>query len=129
MIFAISKFVADLFGWDISRVQRYVVWIILGLVLLVIVIIGISLKSCFTKTPKLNQVEIQKAQQAIAAQDRKEMIEVLAQSDAREKAADATEIEANVVKQNAVAESKKQWADASNEDMAAELERRAKESQ
>lgn len=129
MIYAISKFIANLFGLDISKVQRWVVWIVIAIIGVIVLIIAFSLKSCFTRTPKLDQQQIQKAQKAIETQDRKEMIEVLAQSDAQEKAADVSVIEANAVTQNAIQESKKKWSDASNDEMAAELERRAKESQ
>ena len=57
------------------------------------------------------------------------MIEVLAQSDAQEKAADGVAANAKANTVNAIQESKKEWSDKSNEELAAELERRAKESQ
>jgi hypothetical protein len=108
-------------GWQLKAIS---IAILLGIVLLSVVFY----KAC-NRPPKLNQVEIQKAQKAIAEQDRKEMIEVLAQSEAREKIADETAINANAEKLNAIHESKEKWATASTDEMAAELERRAKESQ
>jgi hypothetical protein len=100
--------------------------IAIGLVLLFVVL---AIRSCGRSTPKLNTVEIQKAQQAIATEDRKQMQEILVQSDAREKAADATAVNANNATVDAINESKQRWSEASNDEMAAELERRAKESQ
>lgn len=98
-------------------------------VLLLIVILGVVFYKACNRPPKLNQAEIQKAQQAIAVADRKEMIEVLATSEAREKVADETIINANAATVNAIYESKKKWSEASTNEMTAELERRAKESQ
>ena len=129
MIFAIAAFITKLTGWDVSKVQRYVFWSLAGVIVILCVAVGLWVKSCASKPPKLDQKEIQRAQTAIAEQDRKEMIQVLAESDAKEKAADATAVEANTVTVNAIAESKAKWSNASNEEMAAELERRAKESQ
>jgi hypothetical protein len=104
----------------------------LGSAIVLIIVLGLVIgffKSCLNRTPKLNQVEIQKAQKAIAEQDRKEMIQVLAESEAREQVADETAVNANAEKLNAIHESKEKWATASTDDMAAELERRARESQ
>lgn len=109
---------------------QWTIWPKVISIAIVVIVLGLLIGFCkgeFKRSPKLNQVEIQKAQTAIATQDRKEMIEVLVQSDAREKAADASEIEANTVTVNAQAESRKQWANASNDEMAAELERRSHE--
>jgi hypothetical protein len=75
--------------------------------------------------PKLDQKEIIQAQQAIAAQDEAKMREILVQSDAREKVADDTAINAKAATVNAIQESREKWRDAEAEEMAAELERRA----
>jgi hypothetical protein len=69
--------------------------------------------------PKLTPIETVQAQQAIA------MREVLVKSDAREKVADDTAINAKAATVNAIQESKERWKDAEAEEMAAELERRA----
>jgi hypothetical protein len=116
-------------GWQLKAIS---IAVLLGIVLLSVVFY----KAC-NRPPKLNQVEIQKAQKAIAEQDRKEMIQVLAESEAREQVADEareqvadeTAVNANAEKLNAIHESKEKWATASTDDMAAELERRARESQ
>jgi hypothetical protein len=75
--------------------------------------------------PKLTPIETVQAQQAIATQDAEAMREVLVKSDAREKVADDTAINAKAATVNAIQESKERWKDAEAEEMAAELERRA----
>ena len=55
----------------------------------------------------------------------KEMREVLAASDAREAAADATVANVEVQTINALKESRDKWSKATPDEMAAELERRA----
>lgn len=107
-------------SWPLKLASVLVVCIFFGL-------LAGTLKSCGRVAPTLNEQEIQRAQQAIAEQDRREMIDVLAQSDAKEAAADATAIDANTATVNAIAQSKKRWSEASNEELAAELERRTKE--
>lgn len=120
MIFAISKFIANLFGLDISKVQRYVFWAVIILGLLAVLILVIGIKSCFTRSPKLNQEQITKAQQAIAKEDRKEMIEVLTESKVQEQGID------NSIKaaEEATDKAKRDYSKLSNEELAAELERR-----
>lgn len=120
MIFAISKFIANLFGLDISKVQRYVFWAVVILGLLAVLILVIGIKSCFTRSPKLNQEQITKAQQAIAKEDRKEMIEVLTESKVQEQGID------NSIKaaEEATDKAKRDYSKLSNEELAAELERR-----
>jgi uncharacterized membrane protein YvbJ len=105
-------------------------WRIAAVVALVVIVsLWAYCGGWFHRTPKLNQQEIQRAQTAIATQDRQEMTQVLAESEAREAVTDANVNEAKAQTFNAVQESKKKWADASIEDMQAELEARAKEGQ
>jgi len=99
-----------------------------GLFALVVVIAVIVLfRSCGKTTPKLDQAEILKAQQAIANQDRKVMIDILANSNAREAATDQTVDNAKAAANDAATQARKDAANMSNEELAAELERRAKE--
>jgi ABC-type transport system involved in cytochrome bd biosynthesis fused ATPase/permease subunit len=102
-------------------------WKIFAIALGVIVLVVLFYEACGKKTPKLNQEQIIKSQQAIAKEDRKEMLEVLAESDAQEKAAETVQANAEAVKEQTIKESKEKWSNASNDEMAAELERRAKE--
>jgi hypothetical protein len=74
------------------------------------------------KPPRLNEKQIQKAQDAIAKQEREEMLEVLAESDTAEDAIDSNikqiELDREAAKQN--------YTGLSNDELATELERRAK---
>jgi uncharacterized protein YpmS len=116
--------IANIIGW--ARVHwRVLAYGVAALVLLIAVVV--IYQSCGKREPKLNIQESERAKKAIAVEDRKEMLDVLVQSDAKEAEAEATEVNANAAKVNAIAESKKKWSEASNDEMAAELERRAKE--
>lgn len=117
-------FLANIAGWVVAH-WRIVVYAALALVVL---ISGVMLfRSCGKKTPKLDQAEIIKAQQAIAANDRKIMVETIANSDAREAAIDQNLANAKQVTMETVANSKAEWANKTNEELAAELERRSHE--
>lgn len=127
MIFAIAKFIANLFGLDISKVQRVIVIILIALIGVAVLMFGLWVRSCGKKTPKLDEAEILKAQQAIAVEDRKTMIEVLTNSDIRAQQIDGNLSNAKEVTVNSFANSRQTWANANTSDMAAELERRSKE--
>lgn len=97
-------------------------WKIVLPVIVVLLVIGFGLKHC-NKPAKLDEKQIQKAQDAIAKQDREEMVKILAESDTREQA-----IDANVkTAERATEDAKKNYTGLSNDDLAAELEKRAKE--
>lgn len=89
-------------------------------------IVGVF-RSCGKKEIKLDQKAIIEAQQAIEANDRQKMVEVLATSDAKEAVADETATNASAVTVNVIKELKDKWNAASDEDIRAELERRAKQ--
>lgn len=110
-----------LFTWVINNPLKAAL-IVIAVLCLGYVIIGY--KSC-GRTPKLNEAENLRAKQAIAVGDAKEMREVLAASDAREAAADATVANVEVQTINALKESRDKWSKATPDEMAAELERRA----
>ena len=80
---------------------------------------------CQKPAPKLNNEEILKSQQAIAVQDRQTQIAILANSDVREQQIDANVAAGRNATVNAIADSKAEWSQKSNEELAAELERRA----
>jgi uncharacterized membrane protein YdfJ with MMPL/SSD domain len=93
------------------------------------IIVGsvLAFRSCGRREPKLNQAEIQAAQRAIAEQDREQMLYILAESEAREAAADKDLDEAKKAATEAVMQVNREWSNKSNEEIAAELERRAKQ--
>ena len=95
--------------------------------LLVLIFGVLTFRGCGKKPVQLNEVEIQKAQQAIAANDRKQMINVLAESNARQAATDQTVDNAKAAANDAATQARKDAEQMSNEELAAELERRAKE--
>ena len=118
-----SLLLANILGWIYAN--KRTVLIVAGVFVLLCLVVGIY--RCAKPAPKLNQAEIIKSQQAIEKQDRQQMIEILAASDAREKEADliANQAEANTAA--IVRESKWEWAEKSNDELAKELERRAKQ--
>jgi len=113
-------FVANIIGWITAHAK--LVLTVLAIIGILIVVMLIN-RAC-NKPPKLDEKAIQKAQQAIAKEDRKEMLEILAQSDVAEQSID------NSVKaaENATEQAKKSYSGLSNEQLASELERRLQES-
>jgi len=115
---------ANIAGWFVAH-WRIVAYIVLAGILFIGV--GLIFSRCGKKQPKLDQEAIIKAQQAIAANDRKQMVEILANSDAKEAAIDQTVDNAKVATINAGANSRATWANANNEELRLELERRSHE--
>lgn len=110
------------FLWDNKRIT------IIGLAILVLLIAGVfTYRGCKARRVRLNQQEIIDAQKAIAAEDRKAMEKILVDSDVREKQINENLVNAKTETVNAIAEAKKKAAQMTNEELAAELERRAKE--
>lgn len=116
--------ILDIAGW--LFVKRY--WILYG-VLGLFVLFGVLFvfRACSKPAPKLNNEEIRKAQDAIAANDRKTQIEVLANSDVREQAIDANVAAGRAATVNAITDAKEKYAAMSNDELAQELERRSHE--
>lgn len=102
---------------------RKVAIIVVAAILLVFVILGV--RSCWKKpSPKLDQAEIQQLQWAQENRDLEAQRKILIESDARQAERDAAAVNATTDRVNAIAESKKRWANATEEEMAAELEAR-----
>lgn len=98
---------------------------ILGVIVLAIVLfwVGRRIVDILYPPPKLDEKQIQKAQTAIATEDRKQMIEVLAESDTAEH-----NIDSNIkLAEQATEDAKKSYADKSNQELADELNRRAQQ--
>jgi hypothetical protein len=120
MIFGLASLLIKLFGFDFAKAQRIARVFVVVLFAIVLLVGGLWLRSCFKKTPKLDEKAILKAQTAIAEQDHKKMVEVLAESDTKE-----DEVDSNIKAiENAREQAKKNYADKSNEELAAELEKR-----
>lgn len=116
---AISLFIKNIAGWVVLHWR-----LVLGIfgVIALVIVVGLVFRSC-NKPPKLDQKEIIEAQQAIEKNDRKVMVEILSNSDVREQGID------NSIKaaENATAEAKQNYQGKTNQELADELERRAKE--
>lgn len=110
---------ANIIGWIVAH-WRIVAGVVA--VLFLVIVFGLVFRSC-NKPPKLDQEQIIKAQQAIAKEDRREMIEVLAESKVKEEGID------NSIKaaEEATEKAKRDYSKLSNEELAAELERRLNE--
>lgn len=80
MIFAISKFIASMFGLDISKVQRWVVIIVGCIAVAVILGVVIGTYSCLRKTPKLDIKNIEKINKANETERRAELQKVIEQN-------------------------------------------------
>lgn len=114
-----TLFFANVIGWIAAHWR-----LVAGAVAAVILVIGIAFvfRAC-NKPPTLDQKEIQKAQEAIAKEDRKQMIEILTNSKVQEQGID------NSIKQaeEATEKAKREYSQLSNDELAAELEKRLNE--
>ena len=94
-----------------------------GLAVLVLLIAIVATYRSCSRPAKLDEAAIQKAQNAIAENDRRKMIEVLAESDTKEAEIDSTIKQIEMDRERA----KKNYIDKTNAELAAELERRARQ--
>lgn len=77
-MFWIAKFIAGLFGWDISKVQRWVIIGTLVLVGIIITVLGLWLRSCVrTRRAKISEASIQKINKANDAERKAELEKVI----------------------------------------------------
>lgn len=102
---------------------------ICGAVAVVLIAVLVLSRSCGKKTPKLDQQAVQKIQDAIASGDRQTRIEVLAESKGKEAATDQDVANAKVIQVQTTQQAKKDASQLSNDELAAELDRMAKENQ
>lgn len=116
----IGLIIANIFGYIVANWR-----LILSLLAVAIVLgfIGFGLSKCGGGA-KLDEKQIQQAQRAIEINDRKEMTEILAQSDLAEKQINANLANAENEKLKALSESRKKYDGLSNDDLARELEKR-----
>jgi hypothetical protein len=96
-------------------------------ILLVLIASGLTYQSCQRRSARLNQQEIIDLQKGIAENDRKVLEKILVDSDVREKQIDGNVANAKAETVNAIAEAKKRASELSNEALAEELNRRARE--
>lgn len=125
MIFFVARILVWLFKVDMQKAQRIAIFVLAGLGLIVVIVLGLWLKACLTNPPKLDEKAIQEAQTAIKERNDAELKRILVESDVKEKAIDESLANAEAEKLKAIKESKDKWASASTDELAAELERRA----
>lgn len=119
-----SLILANIFGF-LYHYRKVVVAAVICLI--AVFAAAIIFRSCNRpKEPKLNHDEIRAAQQAIADNDREKMLYILAQSEGREAEADKNIDEAEKAATEAITKAHREWSQKSNEEIAAELERRAR---
>ena len=106
--------------WDNPRI------LIVGLAVLLLLVVGLQMKGCFRAKPKFNEKEIFEMNQAIETQNRKEMEEVLVQSEVREKAIDGNVVNAKKDTINAYADARKKYAEMTPEQLQAEINEKLK---
>lgn len=98
--------------------------IIVPAVAVFVIVIGLWSYCGKRNAPKLNEAEIQKAQQAIEQHNDEKLKEVLAAADAREQGIDANVARSDANTKQAVEDAKKKYSDMNTDELAAELEKR-----
>ena len=64
-MFFVAKFIAGIFGWDISKVQRWLAIILIVLIGVAVLAFGLWAKSCWTNHKlKVSQAQVDKINQA-----------------------------------------------------------------
>ncbi len=129
MLLTAATIIAGWFGVkDILRIQRLMsIGVVIVAILAILIASVLFFRSCGGRKVKLDEKSILEAQTAVQARDEAKMREVLVRSDAAEAEATATASNATAVSVNAAKESRDRWANASADEMAKELEARAKQ--
>lgn len=73
MIFAVSKFIAGLFGWDISVVQKRVILAFMFLIVVAVIACGLWLRACLSKPAKIDIKNVEKINRANESERLKEL--------------------------------------------------------
>ncbi|MBX3288434.1 MAG: hypothetical protein KF855_03720 [Acidobacteria bacterium] len=113
---------ANIIGFVVTNKRYFFIGaaVLIGLVL----VIGF-LRSCGAgPTPKLNEVEIQRGEQAVKEQNRKELEEILINAEVRERQIDANLANGRAETVNAIDEARRKYRQMTNEDLSAEFEKR-----
>lgn len=110
------------------RVVSFVVrhrWTIAAIALAIVVIILLmSLRSCLTPQPRLDEEQIQRGEQAIRERNDRELRNILVNSDVRAKEINENVAGASLEVYNAARESRLRWANANIDELREEFERR-----
>lgn len=118
-------------GWFLKRVFWFVIdnWkIAVPAILIVCLLFSFGMwKACSTPEARFNEEQIHRLQKAIAEDDRKEMLKVLEESKVEEAKIDGNLANAENEKLKVLSDIRKETAKKSNAELAAELERLARE--
>lgn len=113
------------------RVVSFVVrhrWTIAAIALAIVVIILLmSLRSCLTPQPRLDEEQIQRGEQAIRERNDRELRNILVNSDVRAKEINENVAGVSLEVYNAARESRLRWANANIDELREEFERRRKQ--
>jgi hypothetical protein len=100
-------------------------WTIAAIALAIVVIILLmSLRSCLTPQPRLDEEQIQRGEQAIRERNDRELRNILVNSDVRAKEINENVAGASLEVYNAARESRLRWANANIDELREEFERR-----
>jgi uncharacterized membrane protein len=111
---------ANILGWIVAH--KRLVLTIGGIILLLLLVLMIY-RGC-RSTPKLDEAEIQKGEQAVKERNDEALRKILVESEAREAVIDANVANAEKEKVEAVEQAKERWANANISDLQAEFDRR-----
>ncbi len=117
----ITWFLATSFGKTIFQNWHWLRWVLIAVLLLVI---GITLVKCFKPKAKLNEVEIQRGEQAIKEGNDKELNEIITNSVITEKIADEVVAVSDERYEQIKKETEAEWKNANREQLQAEFDRR-----
>lgn len=98
--------------------------VVIGIVL---VVFGLIYRSCGKPPKVITEAEQQEIKNAIADRDEKKLKEKLVEFEVEEQIIEGNVANAEVEKVNAIAESRKKWANANISELQAEFDRRMKE--
>lgn len=77
MILTISRLIANLFGFDISKVQKWVLLALMILIGIIVLAFGLWVRSCVRKPAKIDEKSIQKINTANERERKGELDKVL----------------------------------------------------
>jgi signal transduction histidine kinase len=124
MIFTIATFLANAFGIDFDLAKRWARRAVLALIVSVLLVVVIlAFRGCGRSSPKLNEAEIQRGEQAVREQNRKELEEILTAAEVREAEIAGEVANSKAATVNAIHEARGKYSAMSIEELQAEFER------
>ena len=119
-----SLIFANIIGYVVAHWRMFAV---IGGIALLLLVVLIGARSCRKEPTVMSEQEKQEVMNAIADRDEKKLKEKLAEIEAKEQIIEGNVANADSTKINAIAESKKKWANANISDLQKEFDRRMQE--